>query len=119
MADLHVLPLADATWPDFASLVERHGGVWGGCWCMAFHAERVGRGRTPALNRCAKQERVCQGRAHAALVFAGEVCVGWCQYGRVDELPRIKRLRAYNDGLVHLPQWRFTCFFVVKVRWLH
>jgi hypothetical protein len=34
-------------------------------------------------------------------------------------LPRIKRLRAYNDGLVHLPQWRFTCFFVVKVRWLH
>ena len=30
-------PLDETTWPDFAALVERHNGVWGGCWCMAFH----------------------------------------------------------------------------------
>jgi ribosomal protein S18 acetylase RimI-like enzyme len=33
-----VRPLDETTWPDFAGLVERHNGVWGGCWCMAFHA---------------------------------------------------------------------------------
>ena len=31
---LRVRPLEVATWPDFARLVERHNGVWGGCWCM-------------------------------------------------------------------------------------
>ncbi|TIU37211.1 MAG: hypothetical protein E5W28_07565 [Mesorhizobium sp.] len=35
-------PLDMATWPDFAALVERHNGVWGGCWCMAFHAKGSG-----------------------------------------------------------------------------
>ncbi|MDX8520779.1 GNAT family N-acetyltransferase [Mesorhizobium dulcispinae] len=37
-----VKPLDMVTWPDFAALVERHNGVWGGCWCMAFHAKGVG-----------------------------------------------------------------------------
>ena len=32
-------PLEQTTWPDFAQLVERHNGVWGGCWCMGFHEE--------------------------------------------------------------------------------
>ncbi|TIT02971.1 MAG: GNAT family N-acetyltransferase, partial [Mesorhizobium sp.] len=35
-------PLDMATWPDFAALVERHNGVWRGCWCMAFHAKGSG-----------------------------------------------------------------------------
>ena len=39
-------------------------------------------------------------------------CVGWCQFGSPDELPRIKRKRAYLDGLEALPDWRITCFFV-------
>jgi GNAT superfamily N-acetyltransferase len=38
--------------------------------------------------------------------------VGWCQFGPTDELPRIKRRRAYLDGLTALPDWRITCFFV-------
>jgi hypothetical protein len=29
--------LDETTWPDFARLVESQNGVWGGCWCMAFH----------------------------------------------------------------------------------
>ncbi len=37
-----IRPLDETTWPDFARLVERHNGVWGGCWCMSFHAEGVG-----------------------------------------------------------------------------
>jgi hypothetical protein len=43
-------PLDAGTWPDFAALVAAHNGVWGGCWCMAFHPEGVGRGRSPAQN---------------------------------------------------------------------
>jgi hypothetical protein len=34
-------PLDGTTWPDFARLVERHNGVWGGCWCMAFHPDHA------------------------------------------------------------------------------
>ncbi len=52
------------------------------------------------------------GRAHAALVFDGAQCVGWCQVGSAEELPRIKHQKAYRDGLHELPDWRITCFFV-------
>jgi hypothetical protein len=43
MTGFQVRSLDETTWPDFARLVESHNGVWGGCWCMAFHAEGVGR----------------------------------------------------------------------------
>ena len=109
----HVIkPLGPSTWPDFASLVEKHNGVWGGCWCMGFHAQGPGWGVSAALNRSEKQELVVQGRAQAALVFEGEECVGWCQFGRTPELPRIKSLAAYQAELIELPDWRITCFFV-------
>jgi GNAT superfamily N-acetyltransferase len=114
MADLSTKPLNPSTWPYFAALVERHNGVWGGCWCMAFHPEGVGRGRTPAQNCREKEHRVREGAAHAALIFDGRECVGWCQFGSPDELPRIKRQRAYADGVAGLPDWRITCFFVDK-----
>ena len=107
-----IKPLSPSTWTDFAALVERHNGVWGGCWCMAFHPEGVG--RTAARHRTEKQCRVREGTAHAALVYDGRTCVGWCQFGSPDELPRIKRQRAYRDGLTRLPTWRITCFFVDK-----
>jgi GNAT superfamily N-acetyltransferase len=107
-----VRPLEEATWPDFARLVEKHNGVWGGCWCMAFHPEGVGGTRSPTQNRTDKECRVREGRAHATLVYDGAACVGWCQFGPADELPRIKHQRAYRDGLAALPDWRITCFFV-------
>lgn len=116
MGALVVRSLDVETWPDFAALVERHGGVWGGCWCMAFHEEGVGRGHTPAGNRAAKQARVEQGRAHAALVYDGGLCVGWCQFGPTGELPRIKHRRAYLAVVADAPDWRITCFFVDKTR---
>jgi GNAT superfamily N-acetyltransferase len=112
MSDFTVKPLDESTWPDFARLVEKHNGVWGGCWCMAFHEEGVGRDRSAAQNRSEKEGRVREGRAHAALVYDGENAVGWCQFGPTDELPRIKHKRAYQSGLTDLPDWRITCFFV-------
>jgi len=114
MPDFAVKPLSPVTWADFAALVKRHNGVWGGCWCMSFHPEGVGRGKTAAQNRTEKEGRVHEGAAHAALVYDGGTCVGWCQFGSPDELPRIKHQRAYRDGLIRLPDWRITCFFVDK-----
>ena len=46
------------------------------------------------------------------LVYDGPSCVGWCQFGAADELPRIKRRRTYAEGMTALPDWRITCFFV-------
>jgi hypothetical protein len=63
MADFAIKPLDASTWPPFAALVERHGGVWGGCWCMSFHPEGIGRGKTAAQNRREKEGRVREGNA--------------------------------------------------------
>ncbi len=112
MTELSAKALDETTWPDFARLAEKHNGVWGGCWCMAFHPEGVGRNRTAAQNRAQKERRVREGHAHAALVYDGSTTVGWCQFGPTDELPRIKHKRAYLEGLTNLPDWRITCFFV-------
>lgn len=109
---LEVRALDETTWLDFAELVERHNGVWGGCWCMNFHSEGVGSGHTAEGNRAAKKRRVEAGQAHAALVYDGSTCVGWCQFGPTGELPRIKHRAEYLKNLGALPDWRITCFFV-------
>ncbi len=111
MAEFSIEPLSPSTWAAFAALVERHNGVWGGCWCVEFHADGKLRG---SHRRALKERKVKEGSTHAALVFDGDRCVGWCQFGPPDELPRIKHLRVYTAGLETLPQWRITCFFVDK-----
>lgn len=95
---MRVRALDETTWPDFARLVERHNGVWGGCWCMGFHAEGVGRGRTVAQNRSDKECRVREGRAHAALVYSGPECVGWCQFGPTDDGGTVESYPQTVDG---------------------
>jgi hypothetical protein len=51
-------PLDASTWPDFATLVQEHHGVWSGCWCPGFHED----GRTgvhpPEKRRALKEARV-------------------------------------------------------------
>jgi GNAT superfamily N-acetyltransferase len=105
--------LDPSTWAAFADLVTRDGGVWGGCWCLEFHPE----GKTVGgfdERRDAKQRLVDCGRAQAALVFDGDVCVGWCQFGPADELVNIKARRAYEAGPVEPSDWRITCFYTGK-----
>jgi ribosomal protein S18 acetylase RimI-like enzyme len=65
-------------------------------------------------NRAAKEDRVRAGTAHAALVYDGDDCVGWCQFGPPAELPRIKHKRSYDRLSRQPPDWRITCFFVAK-----
>ncbi len=104
-------PLTVATWDDFATLVEAHGGIFGGCWCLGFHDEANTVGGF-AVRRETKRSRVEAGTAHAALVYAGELCVGWCQFGSPGELPHIKNRKLYVAGAGAPPDWRITCFFV-------
>ena len=102
--------LDESTWDAFAALVEANNGIFGGCWCMGFHPkEHDARGK-----RERKLERVCNGTAHAALVFEGDDCVGWAQFGAPDEVPRIKNRAEYEKGLGTLPDWRIACCYVGK-----
>ena len=131
MSQYTVKPLSPDTWADFAALAERHNGVWGGCWCTWFHGPGLrmcegpngrhqalshrscaGKGQTVEGNRALKERLVREGRAHAALVFDGDVAVAWCEYGRPDELPNIYHRKEYEAGLLRLPEYRLTCFFV-------
>ena len=112
-----VKALDQSTWAAFAALVERNNGIFGGCWCMGFHPEEswtdVPEERY-AQKRAAKERRVLADKAHAALVFEGEECVGWCQFGAPAEVPRIKSRAAYEKGRTTSPDWRIACCYVGK-----
>ena len=106
--------LDESTWDAFAALVEENNGVFGGCWCIGFHPEGADK-NSAALNRQRKLERVQQGTTHAALVFDGDDCLGWCQFGAPNELPRIKSRAQYEKGQsAPPPDWRIACNFVGK-----
>ena len=106
-----VRALDETTWEAFAELVERNNGVYGGCWCIAYHSTKP-----PALsNRETKHQRVLTGAAHAALVFDGHgQAQGWAQYGDPDELAGFKHQREYNKDAPPRPDWRIACIFVDK-----
>lgn len=105
-----IQPLDATTWEAFAELVERNNGIFGGCWCIGYHPEC----RQPGVDhRLAKQDRVNTDRAHAALVLDEHgAAQGWCQYGDVEELPRIKHRREYDKDPPPVPDWRITCIYV-------
>lgn len=114
MPDLTVRALTAETWQLFADLVERHNGVYGGCWCLWFHPRREDRKTNPDGGREYKQRLVCEDRAHAALVIDGDVAVGWCQFGSPEELPNIYHRAQYLAEADLVPDYRITCMFVDK-----
>lgn len=101
------------TWDDFAALVEANNGVWGGCWCMGFHPEGLNE-QSAEANRDNKRAHVRRGTVRQVLVYDGDACVGWCQYGTPAELPGIKNPTAYDKDLSELPDWRIGCIFTGK-----
>lgn len=108
-----IRPLDESTWAEFADLVEANGGIFGGCWCLGFHPEAGDRNSGPS--RDLKHARVLAGTAHAALVLAGDECLGWAQFGSCEEVSRIKSRAAYEKGRDYpLPDWRIGCCFVGK-----
>jgi len=109
-----VKPLGPDTWDAFARLLERHNGVFGGCWCTWFHTFHGEKTFTAEGNRALKERLVEEDQAHAALVFDGDEAVAWAQYGPPEELPNIHHRKEYEATLDTPPDYRVTCIFVDK-----
>lgn len=106
-----VRALDPSTWEAFDELCASSNGYPSGCYCLGMHAE--GLTRSAQANRERKHERVLDGSTHAALVFDGELCVGWCQFGSPAEIVRIKNRREYDKQQPAVaPDWRIGCNYV-------
>jgi hypothetical protein len=114
VAEYAVNALATDTWDAYARMMERHNGVFGGCWCTYFHTMHSEKTFSAQSNRELKQRLVSEGRAHAAVVFDGEEAIAWCQYGSPAELPNIYHRKQYDAESDALPDYRITCMFVDK-----
>jgi GNAT superfamily N-acetyltransferase len=112
MSRYTVRPLTPETWEAWAALVEKHNGVFGGCWDTWFHTAPSEKERTYDGNRALKCRLVEEGRAHAAVVFDGDAAVAWAQYGSPEELPNIHHRKQYDAEADVRPDYRITCVFV-------
>lgn len=113
MKNLSIKALNIETWKDFEQLVQKHNGVWGGCWCTAFHPRSPLQRRSAEETKAYKKGLVEEDKAHAALVFDGDTCVAWCQFGPPRELPNIYHKKEVESKMT-MPDWRITCIFVDK-----
>jgi len=110
MARFLIRELGSKTWPDYVRIMEKHNGVWGGCWCVAFHPKPGQSPETVASRRVYKEKLVRGNHSHAALVYDGADVVGWCQFGSPAELPA--RMGGFRKLGADPPDWRITRFFV-------
>lgn len=109
-----VAALTPETWQPFADMVERHNGIFGGCWCTWFHTMHWEKTFDADGNRELKRELVATDRAHAALVMVDGLAVAWCQFGSPAELPNIYHRNQYEAEQDVAPDYRITCLFVDK-----
>lgn len=116
MPEQSIVALTPETWPLFAALVERQGGLFGGCWCVWFHPECALRDGSGDGNRNAKEHFVREGIAHAALVVEDGQALAWAEYGAPEELPNIHHRKQYDAEKNGDPDWRVTCIQVLKSR---
>ena len=114
--------LTQATWRDFEDLFSRGNG-WDFCWCMHHHrcrplpkTEKLRRAERSQANCPDKKKLVAEARSHGILVYLGDEPVGWCQFGRADELPRIDDDPNYpaSEPADRKRLWRIPCFVVDK-----
>src|SRR3954447_16427978 len=91
-----IAPLSPETWAAFEALVQRHNGIFGGCWCIWFHPDGPERGQGAEANRALKKAYVEQGKAHAALVMHRDEAIAWAEYGTPAELPTLHHRKEYD-----------------------
>ncbi|WP_199539146.1 GNAT family N-acetyltransferase [Desertihabitans brevis] len=114
MAEHSIVALEPSSWTLFADLVQRQGGLFGGCWCSWFHPDRDDRTPGAEGSREFKREMVEEGIAHAALVVLDDRAIAWAEYGTPEELPRIHHRKEYEATLTEPTDWRVTCIQVEK-----
>jgi GNAT superfamily N-acetyltransferase len=89
------------------------------CWCLFNHlpygspAQRPG-AAVNSRNRRRTRALVATRRTHGVLVYADGEPVGWCQYGKKEDLPRVDGSPRYRDAATGATttSWRITCFVV-------
>lgn len=89
-------------------------GASGGCWCMHWRVEKGGAAWQACKgepNRRAFFKLLRQGRAQGALAFADDKPVGWCNFGPIEEFPRLRRSRVLGHEAAPRT-WSINCFFV-------
>jgi GNAT superfamily N-acetyltransferase len=112
--------LTKRTLPDFERLFETRPapGAYT-CWCLFNHlpygsaAQRRGAAAN-GRNRRRMRALVATQRTHGVLVYADGEPVGWCQYGKKEDLPRVDGSPRYRDAPPGsaATSWRITCFVV-------
>ena len=113
-SDFRIRPLDATTWSSFKALVERHNGIFGGCWCTWFHRHED-RPERQTLGNCEFKRRLVEaGTSRAALVFDRDEAVAWAQFGTVEELPNIHHRKQWEAETEQVPDYRITCVFVDK-----
>jgi hypothetical protein len=98
-----IAPLSPETWSAFDALVQRHNGIFGGCWCIWFHPDGPERGQGAEANRALKKAYVEQGKADAALVMDGDEAIAWAEYGTPVELPTSTTARSTRPPAPRIP----------------
>lgn len=109
-----IVALGPDTWDIYEAMMQRHNGVFGGCWCLWFHLRPDPPERKQLGNQRFKESLVRSDRTHAALVLDGDEAIAWCQYGTLAELPNIKHRKVWESTVEVLPDYRITCVFVDK-----
>lgn len=119
-SEIKVRELKPSDWAMVEKLFGQRGAC-GGCWCMHWRREKGGKAweavkGTP--NRKAFKKLVESGEAHGILAFDGATPVGWCNFGRRSEFPRLDRVKAFRLERPGEPPsdqiWSINCLFVNK-----
>jgi GNAT superfamily N-acetyltransferase len=93
-------------------------GASGGCWCMHWRIEKGGKlwkACKGEPNRRAFFKLLKQGRAQGALAFAGDKPVGWCNFGPLEEFPRLRNSRVLSREAAP-GTWSINCFYITAGR---
>src|SRR5262245_32492807 len=89
-------------------------GAGGRRWCMHWRLEKGGKMWKACKgepNRRAFFKLLKQGRAQGTLAFAGDTPVGWCNFGPLEEFPRIRNSRVLSREAAP-GTWSINCFYI-------
>jgi GNAT superfamily N-acetyltransferase len=109
-----VAPAAPERWPDIEELFAHTP-----CWCLYWRVSasaygRSSQGRLPQLlaqRRKALRAQLERSAPPGVIAYIGGQSVGWCGFGRRDEMERLVRSRTI-PAVDNRPVWSIVCFLV-------
>jgi GNAT superfamily N-acetyltransferase len=122
-AEFSTKELTSLTLKDFEKLFESRPAPGAfTCWCMYHHRpktrnephKRYSNAEIALNNRLYKRRLVENGLSHGIIVYEEGDPIGWCQFGPMEELPRVESNNTYRR-INHQQSknlWRITCFTV-------